>query len=397
MGYAGWPIRVEQIANRDHLFYCWHKLAREGGQGAGSDGYTYRDFSPLEVGQIVGDLSAQVLSGGYFVEPVRPVRIPKKLGGSETRELKLGTLCDRVIGRALHDSFQSFWEKRFLPSSYGFRPQRTTWMMLADLEVAMQQTGDRVLAIDDIRNAFDNVPVDTLVDYHRQALARVRQENFDGVARERTLALIDRILRGHDHCRERGIDQGNPYSPDGLNVLLDRAHDRVVLRRSPNPRRFRYADNLGYLCGCVSDGRQLLTEVSALLNPLGLVLKGQEAPRDLGRGEQADLLGFTLRWNGQALCLATQQDSLDHLRQHLGLAHVTPNPPQTAQAAARSWINAFAPAIEDGDVTVVLTTAAECGFRELSRSALTDQWEEAREKWRKCRERSRRRHRLPVP
>jgi hypothetical protein len=115
MGYEGWPIRVEQIANRDHLFHCWRQLASEGGKGPGIDGYTYADFSPSEVGVIVGDLSEQALSGKCWPEPVRPVQIPKRPGSSEYRGLGIPTLCDRVLGKALDKDFKGLLNKRFSP------------------------------------------------------------------------------------------------------------------------------------------------------------------------------------------------------------------------------------------------------------------------------------------
>lgn len=133
MGLEGHPIRVEQIASKEHLDHRWQRLATQGGKGAGVDGYTYADFSPSEVGQVVGDLSEQAVSGVYFAEKVRKVRIPKRPGSEETRELKIGTLCDRVLGSALESAFQGFWKKRFLPWSFGFRKGVGTWDMLADI------------------------------------------------------------------------------------------------------------------------------------------------------------------------------------------------------------------------------------------------------------------------
>src|SRR5687767_561721 len=149
MGHAGNPIRVEQIAHREHLYHCWKRLDSEGGKAAGVDGYSYREFSPVEAGQIVGDLSEQVISGVYFSEGVREVKIPKRPDSDKYRTLKIGTICDRVLGSALDHAFRDFWKARFLPWSYGFRPKMSPWRMLADLEVTMRKTGLRVLAVDD--------------------------------------------------------------------------------------------------------------------------------------------------------------------------------------------------------------------------------------------------------
>jgi retron-type reverse transcriptase len=394
-GLEGYPIRVGQIAHKEHLYHRWRRLAAEGGKAAGVDGYTYADFSPGEVGQIVGDLSEQVGGGVYFSEPVRSVRIPKRPGSDATRELRIGTLCDRVLGSALENAFQAFWGRRFLRWSCGFRRGVGSWDLLADLEVAMRRTGMRVLAVDDLKNAFDNVPLSAAVECHREALERVRQKNFGRADKERTLALVEAVLRGHDRQRLRGIDQGNPYSPTALNVVLDGHHDKKITKVfSKQLLWWRYADNVAYLCQGMSEGGQALQEVGRLLGPLGMTLKGEDGVKDLGRGDVARLLGFSLWWDGEILHPGVGPESFDQLCQRLGQAHVTPNPRRAALAVARGWVMAYAPAFEDGDVSRVLTATADCGFREgISRVLVGEWWRDARERWQRCRKRAGRRYR----
>ena len=254
----------------------------------------------------------------------------------------------------------------------------------------MQRTGHAVLAIDDVRKAFDNVPIDTLSECHREALARVRQRNFSKQDKERTLALVEAVFRGHDRERQRGIDQGAPYSPTGLNVLLDKYHDRVMMAINKDLLWFRYADNLTYLVRSMAEGGQVLKKVGRALEPLGLSLKGEDGVRDLRRGDTAQLLGFSLRWAEPKLQFGIGSAALDQLRQHLGQAHVTLNPGRAAHEVALSWVAAFAPAYEDGDVADVLAICAECGFREsLSLSLLQAQWRTAWERWQICRVKAR--------
>ncbi len=394
MGLEGHPIRVEQIASKEHLDHRWQRLATQGGKGAGVDGYTYADFSPSEVGQVVGDLSEQAVSGVYFAEKVRKVRIPKRPGSEETRELKIGTLCDRVLGSALESAFQGFWKKRFLPWSFGFRKGVGTWDMLADIEVAMQRTGMRVLAANDLKNAFDNVPIDIVLECHRDALEGVRQKNFGREERERTLALVEAVLRGHARKRQRGIDQGNPYSPTAPNVVLNEHHDRKIKTEiSMKLLWWRYADNVAYLCQGMSEGEQALEEVGRLLEPLGMTLKGEDGVKDLSQGDVARLLGFSLWWDNAILYLEVEPETLDQLRQRLGQAHVTPNPRRAALDVVRGWVTAYAPAFEDADVSSVLVIISECGFREGISLALMEQWwQDAWERWQRCRQKARRRH-----
>lgn len=395
LGLEGYPIRVEQIAHRDYLYLRWQKLAREGGQGAGEDNFTYADFSPGEVGHIMDDFSEQIIGGIYFSEPVRKVRIPKKPGSDATRELRIGTLCDRVLGSALEGAFQSLWKTRFSPWSFGFRKGRGTWDMLADIEIAMQRTGKLVLAVDDFKNAFDNVPIDAVVECHENALERVQQKNFNREVKKRTLALIEAVLRGHDRKRRRGIDQGNPYSPTGLNVVLNKYHDKKIKQKiSKQLLWWRYVDNVAYLCQSMSEGVQMLGKVNRLLKPLGMTLKGEEGVKDLNQREGIQLLGFSLRWDGKTFHLDVEPKSFDQLQHHLGQTHVTPNPRLTALEVVRGWVKAYAPAFEDGDVSNVLAIMSEHGFREgISRMRIEEWWREAWERWQRCRQKARKRYR----
>ncbi len=273
LDYAGYPLRLEQIAERDNLFHCYLQLLREGGPAAGVDGVHAADLSPSEAGDYMGVLSRCILNGTYRPQPVRAVAIPKP-GTDEYRTLKIGVLGDRVVGKALHNAWTLFWEQRFLRCSYGFRPRRSTWTLLADLEVRMQKYGRRVLAIADVRKAFDNVPVNKVVELHTQALDRVRQSNFGASDKLRTVTLVEQVLRGHDETRTRGIDQGGPYSPTALNVLLHYTLDVPLKAYVGNkPLLYRYADNLCGLCKSVSEGWRMLKKVTRLLQPLAMCLK----------------------------------------------------------------------------------------------------------------------------
>lgn len=392
-GYDGWRLRLEQIADRDNFFRCFQQLKSKGGPGAGVDGLHAADLSPSEAGELAGALSVSVLSGNYLPRKVRPVPIPKP-GTKEHRILKISVLADRIVGKALHNAWGPFWEERFKPCSYGFRPHRSTWMMLADLEERMHLSGRTVLAIEDVRKAFDNVPIQEVVSLHEKALARVKQQNFSSADRQRTLHLVETVLRGHDTNRTRGIDQGGPYSPAALNVLLHYTLDVPMMEYSGNkPLWHRYADNLVYLASCVSDGKQVLNKVATLLQPLGLSLKGNAGVVDLSHGGPVQLLGFSLQWKEGRIFYEIGSDAWDTLRQHLCEAHSREQPPLTAQQSVLGWLDALGPAFENGDVATVLSLAADYGFREISLDRIRERWRESWKRWRVCQARSRRRNR----
>lgn len=382
--YEGWRLRVEQIAHPDHLFFAYRKLEAEGGAAPGLDGVTYGDLSGHEVGHVLREVSRAILAGTYRPALAREKRIAKATRG-QYRTLLIRNVIDRVVGKAVQIAMQPFWERRFLDNSYAYRPGRGTWDMIAAVEVAMRRTGRRVLAIDDVRNAFDTVPIDAVVNLHRRELADLEQNNFSDEDRERTAQLIEVVLRGDDPDRTTGIDQGGCYSPTALNVLLGYELDRPLMRIPLKPHSFRYSDNLAYLVERVSDGRCVLERADNLLRPPGMSLKGTDGVHDLSNGGTATLLGFDLRWDGGGLDLRPSAKAWASLHRHLQDCYGTPVPSRAALQQLRSWVTAYAPAVTDSDFDRLLSTAADYGFREFRPNDLVAASEASLERWERCR------------
>jgi RNA-directed DNA polymerase len=133
----------------------FRQLQREGGPAPGIDGISPADVSLGEFGHIAAKLSQVLIDGRYRPQQTRRVAIDK-LGTDEKRILKIGVLLDRVVGKALHETLQPIWETIYLPQSYGFRPGRSAWQMLAAVVATIEAEDRWVLAVDDVRKAFDN-------------------------------------------------------------------------------------------------------------------------------------------------------------------------------------------------------------------------------------------------
>jgi len=225
-------------------------LKDENGPAPGPDGITYSDISNHEAGEIARAVSNAILNGTYKPHPTRSVRIPKQ-GKNGYRTLKLAAISDRIVSKALYEALQPSWEDVFLHGSWGYRRARGALGMLADMEARMIKYDCWVLAADDIRNAFDNVPIDKTIEAHRELF---KKEVFSSLIQndmDRLLEIIEIILRGSDETKQVGIDQGNCYSPTALNVLLQYVHD-CPLERSGYTLWYRYADNLLYPVKSVS-------------------------------------------------------------------------------------------------------------------------------------------------
>jgi retron-type reverse transcriptase len=387
LGHNGAPLTVKQILDRDNFFDCYRELSRTGGEAPGPDGITYTDLSPHEVGQIMGKLSQVMLDGTYRPQPPRPVDIPKAGGG--TRTLHLGNLLDRVLGKVLANALEPFWEQVFLPCSWGFRPGRSAWKMLAHLETLMVASGRRVLVVDDIKTAFDTVPLEETIQCHERLFETInKRKDFNNEERARLLALVNNLLRGAFSNRQRGIAQGGPYSPMALNALLHTYLDVPISKDvRQTPFWFRYADNLVYLAQDASEGRQILELVRQRLKPLGLVLKDEDGGVvDLAEGGAAQLLGFELRLDGNRLQYDLGRKAWIQLNQHLVEAHEHQDPYLAARQTLMGWINAYGPTFESGDPEEVLRIAANHGFRELARlEDLHQQWHSSWTRWQRCR------------
>lgn len=203
---------LKDVLKPGHLWEVLQKMRAQNGQAPGVDGVTYDDLSKSEWFQLFRDVQARVLAGTYRPQPPRLVHIAKAGGG--TRTLRLAVVLDRVLEKALADALTPAAEAVFLESSYGFRPGRDRFWMLAALKVACETYGLWVLTADDITKAFDHVPV-------AAAMAALRRLGVDPTL----VDLAEIFLKGHEQ-REVGIAQGGALSPLTLNLLLHYALDK---------------------------------------------------------------------------------------------------------------------------------------------------------------------------
>lgn len=384
------PVSVERIAARENL-YCWYQeRKRHGGQAAGLDGITYPAVSSTESGHILARLSKALIAGTYRPWETRAVPIPKA-GGVGFRTLQLAGIFDRVAGKALQQAMEPLWERLFLSGSWAYRPKRGPWGMLARLEATLETEDRWVLVTEDVRGAFDNVRIKDVLAAHRLAFSdeRLQKDLPDQPAeRERLLDLIATVVQGADPKRQKGIDQGGPYSPIALNAHLHYAHDLPLTRAEPEARWWRYSDDLTYACLTAVEGEKLLGAVRRLIERAGLKLKGTGGVCDLGSGRAVQVLGFSLRRCNRQLQLAVSSNAMSYLGEKLDKCHLAVDPQSVARQCLYQWVHSAGPAFEDAErhVPKIMRLATDRGFREIaSQEELMRRWEDGWIAWQRLR------------
>lgn len=133
-GHQCGVFTVESIADHEYLLRLHDLLRRTRGPAPGIDGLSYDDFSRAEVAAVLRHASRAILRREYRPQSTRQVLVAK--GDGRYRELRLGTIVDRVIATALYQAIGPVIEALLLPMCCGFRTGRGSWQMLAAIDRA---------------------------------------------------------------------------------------------------------------------------------------------------------------------------------------------------------------------------------------------------------------------
>jgi retron-type reverse transcriptase len=379
--------RVERIFSRENLVQAMRRVIRNGGQAAGVDRVFPAEMTPSEIGHIAGAVSYAIQENTYRPQPTKPCDIPKP-GSREMRRLQIGTVADRAVAHALHLAMSPLVEPWYLDASYGFRPGRNVWSLLAQLKVGCAAEETWVVTTADVRRAFDNVLIENVLSDHRTFFAQHAELVEEP---ERLLGMVGTVLQGHDSQRRIGIDQGCPYSPTALNIHLHLNHDVPLIRDVHKPfwvrearGVYRYADNLTYRTRSVTAGEHLLDRARHHLEAVGLELKDDGGVYNLAAGQTMPLLGFVLRQAGEEVTFEPDHESLVRLRQQLVRCHEHAEPIAQARLALIGWVTSMGPAFERGRdlLSDIGTLAADLGLRDACPLAdLEVSWERSWVRW----------------
>jgi RNA-directed DNA polymerase len=273
---------LEQILSRENMLRAW-KRGKANKGSAGMDEMSVEEF-PAFARHHWERIRSALMEGTYRPTAVLRVLIAKATGGQ--RPLGIPTVLDRVIQQAIAQVIGPLFEPQFSAHSYGFRPQRSARMALAEMEDA-HRDGLRYAVDCDLKSFFDTVN-------HGLVMNRLARHIGD----RRVLRLIGRYLRAGvvlpDGNRERtlcGVPQGGPLSPLLANVMLDDLDKELEAR---GLRFARYADDFLIFVRTQAAADRVLGTVARFIEA-HLRLQVNQAKSKAARLAACSFLGFELR------------------------------------------------------------------------------------------------------
>lgn len=201
--------RLFRYMLRPDIYYLAyeHLYANNGAATKGVNNDTADGFSEKKVMSIIQSLK----NGSYLPSPVRRTYIPKKNG--KLRPLGIPTFTDKLVQEVLRMILEAVYEPIFLPSSHGFRPNRSCHTALKDIKHGYP--GVRWFVEGDIKGFFDHID-------HEQMVTLV----YEKVKDNRIIQLLYKMLKAgylEDWKYNRtfsGTPQGGIISPLLANIYL---------------------------------------------------------------------------------------------------------------------------------------------------------------------------------
>ena len=218
---------LDRTLDFQNIHQAWEAVAENQGI-PGVDGVSLRQWQrnwEERLRQVIVDVRAN----RYRPHPLRRRMIPKTIPG-EYRLLRIPTVRDRILQRAVLQILHPVFEPIFLDCSFGYRPNRGLLGAVQRI-IVLRENGYRCLLDADIDAFFDHVD-------HPLLLSFLKQDLPDDSLLPLVRAWLD--LGRIQPDQPVGIPLGSPLSPLWANVLLHRLDEKIARRGWP---LVRYADD----------------------------------------------------------------------------------------------------------------------------------------------------------
>ena len=278
-----WYSLIDKIWSYPNLEHAFYDVKRNRGSH-GVDKVTVKEFE-IDLEHNLRVLQQSLRDKSYRAKPVRRVFIPKADGTQ--RPLGIPTVGDRVLQAAVKRKLEPIFEQKFLPCSFGFRPNRSAHMAIQKIRKDLLDGYTYVIDAD-IKTYFDAIPHDKLLDL-------VKEEVVDSSV----LKLISQFLKsgvlenGVFYESSSGSPQGGVISPLLANIYLHPL-DEIMMARGH--RITRYADDFVICCKTKKGAERILKSVKKLLEgQLKLVVHPTKTKIVDNLCEPFTFLGYTFK------------------------------------------------------------------------------------------------------
>ena len=245
---------LDKTLAMDNMRRAWDDIADNGGI-AGADNITIPQWRRNWEARLVNLIRA-VRANQYKPGRLRTRRIPKP-HAPDWRVLRIPTMTDRVLQRAVLQQLHPVCDPRFLDCSFGYRPGRGLHDAVRRITQLRKQGFEWVLDadIDDFFNQIDH-----------QLLRQYLQRDLPD---DSLMRLINLWLRSWRIApdEERGIAMGSPLSPLLANIYLHRL-DKWIINHGYS--LVRYADDFIVLSSNPPDWRRSYATTEQALTRLKL-------------------------------------------------------------------------------------------------------------------------------
>lgn len=145
----------------DVLKEAWKQVKRNGGC-PGYDGVSIKSLDNEDmIENLLETIQRELKEGTYVPQPVKRVYIPKANG--KLRPLGIPTIKDRIVQTATKLILEPIFEQDFQECSHGFRPGKSAWGALKDIQTALKE-GKLSVYDADLKGYFDSIPHNKLID-----------------------------------------------------------------------------------------------------------------------------------------------------------------------------------------------------------------------------------------